>query len=70
MAQLTGKDLQGCGNLIVCPDGEGKVLHAPVNMQRAQNGHMSLSQCSVRQLNELQESVAMDMLGEQDRKQC
>lgn len=70
MAQLTGKDLQGCDNLVLCPDGDRKVLYSSLNIQRAQNDNVSLSQCSVRQLNKLQESVAMAMLGKQGRNQC
>lgn len=70
MAQLTGKNLQGCGNLIMCPDAQRKVLYAHFNIQRTQNGNVILSWCSVRQLNTVQESVAMDKLGKQDRNQC
>lgn len=70
MAQLTGKNLQGCGNLILCPDAERKVLYAHFNIQRAQNGNVILSQRSMRQLKKVQESVAVDVLGKQDRNQC
>lgn len=34
VAQLTGKNLQGCGNLIVCPAAERKVLYAHFNIQK------------------------------------
>lgn len=70
VAQLTGRNLQGWGNLIMCPDAERKVLYAHFNIQRTQNGNVILSLCSLKQLNKVQESVATDLLGKQNRNQC
>lgn len=57
----------GMGNLIMCPDAEKKVLYAHCNIQSTQNGNVIL--CSSNQLNKLWDSVARELVGEQNKNQ-
>lgn len=67
VAQLTRRDLQEWGNLIMCPNAERNILCAHFNIQRAQNGKVILSVCSLEQLNKVWGSVATDLLGKWNR---
>lgn len=55
------------GNLIMCPDAEKKVLYAHYNTQSTQSGNVIL--CSSNQLNKVWDSVAMELVGKQNRNQ-
>ncbi|OXB60319.1 hypothetical protein ASZ78_007918 [Callipepla squamata] len=58
MAQLTGRNLQGWGNLI----RKRNVRYTHSSIRSIQNGNVILSLCGVKQPDEVLESVAMDLL--------
>jgi len=72
VAQLTSRNLQGWGNLIVCCDEKRNILYTHSNIQSTQNGNVILSLCSVKQPDRVLESVPTDLLGKQNKNhyQC